>query len=44
VELSIRDDGIGIDPRRTAGGSPGDNGGFGLFSVRARSKGLGGEL
>jgi len=44
VELTVRDDGIGIDPRRTGRGSPGGNGGFGLFSLRARSKELGGEL
>jgi two-component system NarL family sensor kinase len=44
VELSVRDDGIGIDPRRTVGAPSGGNGGFGLFSLRARSVELGGLL
>ena len=44
VELSVRDDGIGIDPRRAAGWGHGKGGGFGLLSLRARSEDLGGEL
>jgi two-component system NarL family sensor kinase len=44
VELTVRDDGIGIDPRRAAGASHGDNGGFGLLSLRARIEEMGGEL
>jgi two-component system NarL family sensor kinase len=44
VELTVRDDGIGIDPRRATGASHGDDGGFGLLSLRARIEGLGGEL
>jgi two-component system NarL family sensor kinase len=44
VELSVRDDGIGIDTRCAGGGGHGVEGGFGLFSLRQRSEGLGGEL
>jgi two-component system NarL family sensor kinase len=44
VELTVRDDGIGIEPRRAAGADHGDDGGFGLLSLRARIEELGGEL
>jgi signal transduction histidine kinase len=44
VELIVRDDGIGVDPRRAGGGTRLDGGGFGLLSLRARSEELGGEL
>jgi len=43
VELTVSDDGIGIDPQR-AGKVRGVEGGFGLFSLRSRVEGLGGEL
>jgi len=44
VELIVRDDGIGVDPRRAGGGTRLDGGGFGLLSLRARSEELGGGL
>ena len=44
VELTVRDDGVGIDPRCGAGVSRGGDGGFGLFSLRSRSEELGGAL
>jgi signal transduction histidine kinase len=44
VELTVRDDGIGIDPRCAAGVRLGSDGGFGLFSLRSRSEELGGAL
>jgi len=44
VELSVEDDGIGIDARCAAGRRPGLDGGFGLFSLRSRAGELGGEL
>ena len=44
VELTVHDDGIGIDPRRGAGGIRRGDCGFGLLSLRARSEDLGGEL
>ncbi len=44
VALTVRDDGIGIGPKRTAGRGDGVDGGYGLFSLCSRVEQLGGEL
>jgi len=44
VEVTVSDDGIGIEPERTVTRFPGMNGGFGLFSLRSHAEELGGEL
>ena len=44
VEVTVSDDGIGIEPEHRARRIPGVNGGFGLFSLRSHAEELGGEL
>jgi two-component system sensor histidine kinase DegS len=44
VEVTVNDDGIGIESAQKVNRIPGMNGGFGLFSVRSRAEELGGEL
>jgi two-component system NarL family sensor kinase len=44
VLLTVVDDGIGIDPKRSSDWSGGPCGGYGLHSLCARGKELGGEL
>ncbi len=44
AELAVRDDGIGINPKRASGGIHGVSGGFGLLSLHSRIEQLGGEL
>lgn len=43
LSICVRDDGKGFDPQQMAK-SPNHQGGFGLFSVRQRLEGLGGQL
>jgi signal transduction histidine kinase len=44
VDLTVSDDGIGVEPERMVTRIPGRNGGFGLFSLRSHVEELGGEL
>jgi signal transduction histidine kinase len=44
VDLTVSDDGIGVEPERMVTRLPGRNGGFGLFSLRSHVEQLGGEL
>jgi two-component system, NarL family, sensor kinase len=43
LAITVSDDGVGFDPAR-AEAAVSDDGGFGLFSIRERLKGLGGEM
>jgi len=44
VEVTVNDDGIGIESKQKVRWIPGMSGGFGLFSLRSRAEELGGEL
>jgi len=44
VDLTVSDDGIGVEPKRMLTRVPGRDGGFGLFSLRSHVEQLGGEL
>ena len=43
LSVGVSDDGVGFDPARAEAAAV-DDGGFGLFSIRERLKGLGGEM
>ena len=43
ISVRVSDDGVGFDPARAEAAAV-DDGGFGLFSIRERLKGLGGEM
>ena len=44
IRVCVRDNGTGIDPSKTEPRGAGQEGGFGLFSIRERVEGLGGHL